>query len=164
MKRETFEWERNMQPFMDDFYRRNLGEPDRSKSCRQFDVIVNGKRYEEKFLFSHPYKKMLVEIVQDIVTADLGWFYHVRADYLMWVHCPPDRKSPPIDVRPIKWSELKREVIETLMSNKWQQFQVCSDHYGTTLNLPIEWEVLIRKGIARIESYVKSLSTNMTAP
>ena len=121
----TFDDERRMQPFLDEWYiGKGASKIDRSKSCRQFDVIitVDEKEYriEEKYLLTEPYKQCLIEIIQDLNTADLGWFYHVDCDSLVWIYCGKDNGrneqlvTPPLEIHSIAWEKLKRFILEKM--------------------------------------------------
>ena len=72
----TFDDERRMQPFMNDFYERHGYSIDRTKSCRKFDCIIskngNDLKIEEKYLFTKEYNQVLIELIQDAISADIG--------------------------------------------------------------------------------------------
>mgnify|MGYP001443574210 CR=1 FL=1 len=150
MSRETFGWEKNMQPYMDVWYFKNGDLPDRTRACIEYDVILGNKRIEEKFLFSgKEYSVMLVEIVQNLTAWDWGWFKHSRADILAWCYCPSNHTGKPICVYWINFTLLRAHVWEMLgRPDQWLKFQVCTQHYGITINLPVDLKVLVDKKIA----------------
>jgi hypothetical protein len=151
--RSTFDDERRMQPYMDDYYNLNGFAVDRSASCRQFDcTIQKGEikyRIEEKYLFTIEYRNILIEICQDLLTFDPGWFYHIDCEYLHWMYCGEDRNGPPKVIYRVSWSPMKKLIERTLSSSPtWVKFNINTDHYGVTLNYPFEWGVLSKLGIA----------------
>lgn len=150
MNRETIAWEKNMQPYMDVWYqKKELGFIDRSRSCRKFDLMVGRWRIEEKFLFcGKEYDQFLIELIQDASTGDLGWFYHVDADALVWCYCQDDHISEPISIYWIDYKKLKIQVLDTLRSSKWQTVNICNEHYGVTINFPMKWKPLLDVKIA----------------
>jgi len=154
--RETFEWEKNMMPFADDWYRaQGVKNIDRSVQCKKYDLIADGMKIEEKFLFSgREYQKVLIEMVQDMSDGSLGWFYHSEADRLAWFYCPSGHTERPMSVYIIQFKKLKEYVKKhlTKKQNEWVEFQVCNEHYGITLNLPILWNDLIDNGVAKYYS------------
>lgn len=149
----TFDDEKRMQPFMDAFYRVRGWTIDRTNACRHFDceIAQNGSslKVEEKYLFSDPYSQGLIEIIQDLRTADLGWFYHTKCDLLFWVHCPSDRVSPPKTVFIINWPKTKALILDQMEAQKWQDYNHCPQHYGLTLNYPLKWDGLISQGLVK---------------
>lgn len=154
MSRETFDWERSMQPFADKWYK--IFTPginiDRSVHCKLYDLKLDDVKVEEKFLFSgKEYDKVLIELVQDAGDGSLGWFYHIKADVLAWYYCPTDHISQPISCYWIDVELLKEKVFFTLKSktNHYVEMQVCNLHYGITFNLPISWRELLNDGIAK---------------
>lgn len=122
---ETVEWERAMQPYMDREYRRRGYEVDRTPACRQYDVILRRGgavyRVEEKYLFTETrYDQMLVELIQNVADERInpGWFYHVNAEWLIWVYCPSDHVSPPYDFWVISFPQLRRRLLQRLGGKK----------------------------------------------
>ncbi len=153
----TFDDERRMQPYMDDWYKNHgYSQIDRTHSCKQFDCIINKNgnalRIEEKFLFTPEYKQMLVEIIQDATKADIGWFYHVDCHYLAWIYCDETRINPPKKIYLIRWPLFKRFVLQMLTNvgetSKWTSFNICTKNYGITINLPVNWSDLTYENIA----------------
>ena len=150
IRRKTFDDEAKMQPFMDMIYRRWGYNEIRERSCRAFDVELVGalpenshhkSAIEEKYLFvDNPYNQMLVEIMQDVKSANLGWFYHCRAPWLAWMYCPESRVDPPYEIHFIKWPVLKQLVITKLESSKWANVSIVKDGFGLTVNVPIRFD------------------------
>jgi len=134
----TFELEKKMQPFMNDYYESQGKTFDRSQACKRFDVIVNGSKVEEKYLLSEKYSCFLVEIVQQAKPPklDWGWFYHCEADYLAWIHCS---QKQPIEVLFIEYKILQDHIFSMFEKNKWIQVNLCPINYGLTINIPVQW-------------------------
>ena len=159
----TFDDERRMQPFMNIFYQARGWQADRSGSCRNFDLVLTQNnttlKIEEKFLFTKEYDQLLIEFIQDMRSGDLGWYYHVDCDYLIWAYCNEDRISAPIKIYLIKWYRFKDRVMQfNADSNTWQDFNVCNKNYGITLNLPFKWHILLDEGIADVFKYSEVVS------
>ena len=152
MSRETFDWERRMQPFMDFWYIEELNKNvvNRKESCKKYDVIVDDLKIEEKFLFTdYDYPQMLVEIIQDVESWNLGWFHHVEADYLVWAFCPKDHVSRPRTIYMIKYRRFVEYIIKLLKNaNMWERFNINNKYYGITINFPVEFEPLVNENIA----------------
>ena len=155
----TFDDEKRMQPFLDEWYRsKGVTKIDRSQLCRRFDAIISidDKEYciEEKYLLTEPFERCLIEIIQDIETADLGWFYHVDCHSLVWVYCGRDngrdgaKPTPPIEIHSIGWKKLKRYILEKMKTETWASFNICAKNYGTTLNYPVGWFELHENNIS----------------
>jgi len=154
MSRETFDWEKNMQPFADKWYK--IFTPniviDRSVHCKLYDLKLDDVTVEEKFLFSgKEYDNVLIELIQDANDGSLGWFYHMKADVLAWYYCPADHVSQPISCYWIDTNLLKDKVLFLLKSkpNHYLNMQICNLHYGITFNMPILWSELLNDGIAK---------------
>ena len=172
----TFDDEKRMQPFMDEWYRKKgATNIDRSQSCKQFDVIVTINGYswkiEEKFLFTDTYDQGLVEIIQDMNTNDPGWFYHLDCHTLLWIYCGLDNgrngkiPKPPIEIHSIKWPHLKNYILERWTEETWATFQICPKHYGTTLNYPVDWYDLQEKNISIVypgDYYINKIAPSNT--
>lgn len=144
MRRKTFDWERRMQPHMDRVYLAWGFKVDRSSSCKEYDAVLKkgGRRIrvEEKYLFTEKkYDQMVVELVQDIVSGDLGWFYHTGSDWLVWIYCPPDHRTPPRDFWIIKLAALRNVLFGNLKESKSITSYIVNEHYGVTLNVPVKF-------------------------
>jgi hypothetical protein len=140
-----FELEKKMQPFMDDYYISNDWTVDRSQASKKFDVIVGGRKIEEKYLQREKMDQFLVEIIQEakLPKIDWGWFYHCEADYFAWIHC----RERPVVACFIKMTDLRESVYKTLESKQFMQFNVCVINYGLTINLPIKWNTIKHKEV-----------------
>jgi hypothetical protein len=147
----TFDDERRMQVLVDEYYKERGIIIDRSNSCKQYDLRMsqNGTSYlvEEKFNFTdRNYNQMIVELIQDAKTGDLGWFYHVKCDHLFWFYCPSDRRSRPNLLYVIDWLYFKDYVFERM--EEWVYMHFNDKNYGLTLNIPINLTDILKEGIA----------------
>lgn len=89
---DFFARERKAQEMMDVFYQSKGHTIVTRKGNKGWDLILqseDGKQYcvEEKFRFCGKRSDILVEVLQDLVSGDLGWFHHVRCKYLHYVFC-----------------------------------------------------------------------------
>ena len=132
----------------------NLGYVvDRSKNCKDFDLTLdNGfmvETYEEKFRAENTerYKDFGVEILQDILTKNLGWFYTTKADYIIQVHQDEQKNNC---VYFVKWSMFKTWFQHNYKSVNTDLKQ-CKTGFGFTLNIYIKWEQLPKHIYERIE-------------
>jgi len=154
----TIDDEHRIQPFMDSWYAERGLSIDRSGSCRQYDcVLKNGSRsfsVEEKFNFQgHEYDQMIVELIQALEAGELGWFYGVNCDRLVWAYCPCSRLEPPFAIYTLNWHRFKPYVLNLLNESGWQSFNIVTEGYGITLNYPVKWRPLLESQIAQRFDY-----------
>ena len=119
-------------------------------------ITMNGSqmRVEEKYNFTdRTYDQLIVELLQDVKTGDLGWFYHVDCERLMWMYCPETRADPPRIIYSIKWQQFKPHVLSLIESDGWHRCNICPKGYGLTLNYPVKWQPLLDMGIAMCFEY-----------
>ncbi len=90
------------------------------------------------------YNDFLLEIMQDIKTGNLGWFYH-KIDWILYGSWNDLENYYPNSLYLVKTKELKNYVdnlegfIKTCISKKG---------WGNTYNIVFEWDVLINARIA----------------
>jgi hypothetical protein len=109
---------------------------------------------EEKYLFTdRDYDQLIVEIMQDAATGDLGWLYHCKARWLNWIYCPSTRRDAPRSFFLIEWQPFRKRVLNLLKSSKWTRMNIVTLHYGTTLNFPVKWKPLLADKIAYYYNY-----------
>ncbi len=74
----------------------------------EYDVTLERKgvrmRMEEKII-RHVWDRIAVELIEDIDSGKMGWFFKVNADYLIYCFC---ENEVPQMVLSIKWPEFKR--------------------------------------------------------
>jgi len=147
----TFDDERMMQRYVNDYYQERGYSSDRTTSCKQYDLRLYKNDYsylvEEKFNFTdREYKDMIVELIQDAKSGDLGWFYHVKCDRLHWFYCPVDRISRPNVLYSIDWFYFKDYVFDRM--KEWVSMHFNDQGYGLTLNMRVCLADLVSEGIA----------------
>ena len=139
------EAERNAQRQLDMFYK-NLGQPILRQPTKQYDLILDGFRVEEKIRFSNPnspnpsirngnFSDFLIEIMQDIVTNNPGWFYTTDADKLHYILC---QYSMPKILYVIEWDSFKKWFLDDyLHQNLIGKYVISIKGYGLTLNISV---------------------------
>lgn len=131
-KQDFFKFEREIQKLLDEWYERRNHKIDRSRSCKQFDLIMDDKFKIEEKIRDCIRDDLLIEIVQDLVTKAPGWFTETECDYLHYVFTK-DRK--PIKIVRLNWPDFKVWFIEYLSINKFIQAQISTKGWGCTINL-----------------------------
>lgn len=87
-KEELFAFEKANRQKFDDFYNSKGWRCERvyGKANKDYDcaILVDNRWYkvEEKYLRRDG--DFLVELVQDTVSGDPGWYYYTKADYIFW--------------------------------------------------------------------------------
>lgn len=127
--------ERKAQKKILEYYEEKLGfTPDRSTACIDFDFAFtkNDKTYtvEEKFR-KQDYGDFLIEIMQDIATANLGWYYKTKADFIFYI----------IDIRYIyivKWPKFKQWFGSNYRKSGYKLTK-SDEGFGATINIAINW-------------------------
>lgn len=117
------------------YYQEKLGfVPDRSTSCKEFDFAFskNNTIYtvEEKFR-KQDYGDFLIEIMQDIASANLGWFYKTKADFIFYI----------VDMRYlyiVKWPKFKHWFSNNYRKSGYKLTK-SNEGFGATINMAIEW-------------------------
>jgi hypothetical protein len=144
----TFDFERAMQLQADVFY--NAQTPpwivDRDWAGRRFDCILGDNnqmvKVEEKFVkVTKPYKFGLIEIVQDVATNNMGWYFKTECDFLHWFECQRINSHYRLSrLYRLHWGDFRRWFERYLRSNgKQQNMKVVTEGFGLTLNLIFPW-------------------------
>lgn len=136
---ESFGHERMMQPMADAFYTGRGHVVETRKGTQEFDLVLltKGNRrelIEEKFRGA-VWDDVLVEIVQDLASGDLGWLYHCQSDYLHYFMCPNWQYIEAM--YRIKWQPFRKWLIEEYMPNRRLKFVISRQGYGLTLNISV---------------------------
>lgn len=147
----TFEFEKKMQTLADTFYRQRGLQVDRSGACKKFDCIISRadmpgvtQKIEEKFnRVEYPYKNGLIEIVQDMESADLGWYFETGCEFLHWFECTEVDGEYRLSVLyRLKWDDFKKWFNTNLLITRPK---VVKQHYGLTFNLTFPWDKCIKE-------------------
>lgn len=125
--------EKESQLILNAFYSKSGWIYDRSVACKQYDLLISGKRIEEKFRYAN-YNDFLIEIIQDILTENMGWYYTTKCDYLFYIVCDKELYS-------VKW-----ELFKEWFFNNWKYLQmesiIAPGGYGLTINIAISWFII----------------------
>lgn len=99
----------------------------------------SGKRYavEEKFI-QGDFNEFCIEILQDMISRNPGWFYTTKADILMYVACEP-KTWRPIRAFAIHWADFKKWWVGYLSEHHIPKAIISPKGYGLSLNLAIRW-------------------------
>ena len=82
---EYTEEERKSQIIVNPLYERMGWTYNRAESCIEFDLQVNNVYVEEKFRYND-YNDFLIEILQDVISFNPGWYYKTKAKRIFyWV-------------------------------------------------------------------------------
>lgn len=99
------------------------------------DLYINSKATEEK-IRTEVRKDILIEILQDITSANLGWYYTTKAELLNYVMC---NSMEPQLIYWIDWPKFKKWFVEDFLSviSPRGQYIISIRGYGVTLNIPV---------------------------
>jgi len=121
------------------------------KENEKYDgILINAENntrisIEEKGL-SYYHKCCPIELIQDIKTQNMGWFYKTEAKYIIFIYF--ENKQPYICYL-IKMGLLKEYPAEYLNHNGCFT-ALALGGWGDTVNLNIPWEQLIQDNIASV--------------
>lgn len=109
-----------------------MGWPvDRSGAGVAYDLVLAGRTAEEKFRFRE-YPDILVELVQDVASANLGWFYTCSAERLVYVWCDA---SGPSHCWVLDLPAFKRWCCEHLSRRTGIAAVISNEGFGITMNV-----------------------------
>lgn len=112
----------------------------REGSLRRDLVLQRGDRIikvEEKYREKN-YGDFLIEVIQDMVSNNEGWYYAEKPDRISYIILDADKK--PKFVYWIKFVEFRDWWMEYLREHKKQIAWICPEGYGITLNLTVPWD------------------------
>lgn len=140
--KEFFAREARMKPKMDAIYQAFGHCVVHRNGNKKYDLVLDmacsgvHRTHEEKFRFDEiAYGDVLVEILQDFITCDPGWYYHCEADYLHYVICPFE---VPVTLYRFNWSLFKPFVVEWMQKHQRKLPTLDSiKGYGLTFNYSI---------------------------
>jgi hypothetical protein len=108
------------------------------------DLVIKRKdrgeeKVEEKYR-EGDFGDFLIEVVQDLVSENRGWFYTTKADIISYIIC---KNKIPTSVYFVHWKNFKDWYLTTGYKNYRRQFLIISDRgYGVTLNIGIKWKTI----------------------
>ena len=134
--KSQFEFEDAMNKYMDIYYK-DIGYSINWNGDRQKDVTLYYNNMPT--LVEHKYRQaeypdILVEIMQDVESHDLGWLYLCGADDLHYIICL-DKK--PRYYYSIPMNKFKIWFFKWLKNKKYPQYRTSLDGWGITLNLAV---------------------------
>jgi hypothetical protein len=137
-------WEAKCRPLLDKVYRDWGYEPVRCETTKYDLKLVNHREpalmVEEKYL-KHTYDELAIEIMQDLVKHELGWFYNIEADWLSYIMFKNGELN---HVYIIDWYSFKAWYLDEWLSSRTNQaayrgyYLMEPGGYGLTLNLIIK--------------------------
>ncbi len=115
---------------------------DRTKACKSFDAIYGWhqrqRTAEEKFRnIARTENDILLEIVQDLVKPDYGWFVKTPADRLFYVLC--DERWHPLIIYSLEWAKFRTWYLkEYLPKHKSGNYVVSTKGFGLMINFVLK--------------------------
>jgi hypothetical protein len=146
---DNFEREKIAQGYMDRFYAERGHKIKDRQGDKKRDLVLTkckdgqekDEQVEEKFRFMNDehggYADILIEIIQDLVSGDPGWFTETGCDSLHYVLCT-NENIPFKLYRIAPWKEFRDWWFNYLKRNKQQKAVVSAKGYGLTINLSLE--------------------------
>lgn len=126
-------YEKSRQKEIDDFYKSKGWVIDREVECVKYDLAIMIQSQpiyiEEKFR-TKDYKDFGIEIMQDVNTMNMGWYYKTEADRIFQIH---DDCLYSVNLKYFKiW-------LQSNYSDIYLSAKASVKGYGLTLNLYIPW-------------------------
>ena len=130
------EFEEKNQPEMDKFYISSGYKIESRKGDKGRDLELSKdnitKKYEEKYRDTD-WGDFAIELVQDLETSNLGWFFYTEADYINYIIV----KDKPTTIYVVDWKKFKEYFLKDI--KRFKCF-VSRKGFGITLNAEIRWE------------------------
>ena len=152
------EFEERMNVYMERLYRLcGYGIIWNGDKQKDVTLIVDG----EKQLVEHKYRRcpktiwddILVEIMQDMVSHNLGWIYVCGADSLHYVICQGEENNEHVSYYyDIDMRKFKAWLFEWLKTKRYPKYITSLAGYGITLNLAVPLDE-IPEGIIKRYDY-----------
>jgi len=120
------------------------------------DKILRNEKLEYFFVdekaASYLHERMVVELIQDIKTEDLGWFFKLKlCDRLIYSYYDGDDAELLSTIYNVKFSKLKEYIVNAMAQNDSNiKYGNTDRNFGLTHNIYYPWEILIAKKIAKI--------------
>jgi len=132
-KERFVSFEKKIQRQLDVFYEQ-MGWQIIRDSQRTHDLKNNGARVEEK-IRSEKRKDFAIEVCQDIVSGNKGWFSTVKASYIYYVMC---ENNLAVKLYAIDWPAFKEWFVNNYLNCQKQGTYIASTRgYGATINLKV---------------------------
>jgi len=128
--------EKESQEFMDLFYKSKGWTFNRESACKEYDIIIEECKVEEKFRYND-YNDFLIEIIQDIISFNKGWYYETKAKKIFYII--NDQKLYSID-----WDKFKNWFKLEYKNIKFRPI-ISIMGWGLTINIAIKWDEIPKK-------------------
>lgn len=131
-KLQFYKIEKEAQSILDKWYMSRGHSVDRSTSCKLYDCIIDGSEKVEEKIRGRKRDDIVIEVIQDVTTNSLGWYFETGCDYLHYVFMDSGV------LHRIKWIDFKNwwESVY-LIKNKQGSYIVSPRGWGTTINLVV---------------------------
>lgn len=134
-----FYQERNWQLIAD-----NIDSNQKNNWDVQLEIVAGQYVFVDEKALRREYGDFLVEIIQDMITGSLGWFFS-KKDWILYGSWDNPEKIYPTSLYLIKTKELREHILSL---RGFIQTCVSVRGWGNTWNLKLEWNDLIQKNIA----------------
>jgi len=124
--------EKQSQLILDTFYINKNWKFDRSVACKKYDLLINNVYVEEKFRYED-YDDFLIEIIQDVITRNAGWYYTTEPGWLFYIVKDEYLYT-------VIWSRFKEWFINELKNGTKFKPVISIQGFGYTINLAIKWD------------------------
>ena len=151
------EFEERMNVYMERLYRLcGYGIIWNGDQKKDVTLIIDGK----KQLVEHKYRRftkriwndILVEIMQDMVSHNLGWIYICGADCLHYVVCQGEENNEYVSYYyDIDMSKFKAWFFNWLKIEQYPKYRTSLAGYGVTLNIAVPLDVIPKDIIKRYD-------------
>lgn len=135
-----FDLEKKASSFLDMLYCKLGGEVIKDAPKRVFDdwdKIVKFEnityKIEEKARIGI-WNDLLIELIEDLKTGDLGWFYQTKADKIIYSFFESEEAEEPTTIYVLSVEKMKNFIFENI-KELIKKSKVSSKGYGLTLNI-----------------------------
>jgi len=147
-KKEFYEFEKDVQNILDQYYIKRNHTVDRSGACKEFDCILDDKEKVEEKIRDGLFNDILIEIIQDIITFQPGWGITTKSDYIHYVMC---LNKLPIRLYRIDWKIFKPWYFDFLKTYRHGKYIISPKGWGLTLNMLISINDIDKSCIVKYE-------------
>ena len=128
-------------------------EPRHGKENEKYDGVLIHRKTNHRFSIeekglSYVHTHCPIELIQDIKTMNLGWFYKTEANSIVFIYFHANTTNPAIVyiARTIRLKNYNPDyfLVKNVFTAK------ATNGYGDTVNLNIPWELFLEDGTARI--------------
>lgn len=144
----SFAFEARMKPYMDAWYLSRGHRIVTRQGNKQYDLKLVLRGFEDEWLVEEKFRRgiygdLLIELMQDVVTGEPGWFHHTRCQSLHYVFCNGERGAEkPALVYCLHWQPFKNWLVEWAGTTSHHNVINSRRGYGLTLNLVVPVRVI----------------------